>query len=92
MLMAKLKISNDQENGATMALITVIIGLLMAVIGFIWSQYTVGDPNYVGSNIAAGLLIFFGLVLAAAGLLVAAVIVINTSVKSSKKKSKKRKK
>lgn len=90
MLMAKLKISNNQENGETLALMSVIIGLLMAVSGFIWSQYTVSDPNYVGSNVAAGLLIFFGLVFAAAGLLVAAVIVVNTSVKKSKK-TKKRK-
>jgi uncharacterized membrane protein len=89
--MTKLKISNDQENGATFALMSVIIGLLMAVSGFIWSQYTAGDPNYIGSNVAAGLLIFFGLVIAAAGLLTAAVIVANTSIKTSKK-SKKRKK
>lgn len=88
--MAKFKISNDQENGATNALMAVIFGLLMAVSGFIWVQYTVGDPSFVGSNIAAGLLIFFGLVISAAGLLIAAVIVGNTSVKNKKKKPRKK--
>lgn len=93
MLMAKLKISNDQENGTITALIALIIGLLMAVSGFIWNQYTISDPNYIGANIAAGLLIFFGLIIAAAGLLISAVIIINTSSKVSKpKKTKKRKK
>ncbi len=91
--MAKLKITNDQENGTIISLIAVIIGLIMAVSGFIWNQYTIGDPNYVGANVAAGLLIFFGLIIAAAGLLTSAVIIINTSGKVIKpKKSKKRRK
>ena len=91
MLMAKMKskkvkISNDQSVAVQSSIVWIIIGLMMALGGFVWATYTDSNPEVIGANVGSSLLSTVGLIIVVAALLIMAGTIITTQVKTRKRR------
>ena len=79
----------EHSTAVQLALIWLIVGLMMALGGFIWATYTDSSPDVTGESVGSNLLSVFGLIIAIASLLFTAAIIWTTSVKTRKNRKKK---
>ena len=82
------RISAERNMAVERSLIYLIVGLIMALSGFVWATY-VDDPLEVnGSSVGSTLLSTFGLIIAASALLIMAATIVSTQVKARKSRKK----
>lgn len=82
----KIRIPQDKSNAVVGSLIWVIIGLMMALGGFVWATYTDKNPEVTGVSAGANLLAVFGLIIASSAVLIMSAVVITTKVKARKRR------
>lgn len=87
--MTKVKSTKVQQIASTRALIWLIIGLLMAVIGYMWLDFF-GSRDDVNSTLGGASLVSFGLLIAGSALLILVAIILSSSSRPRRKTKRKK--